>query len=193
MLAAVTACATAQNYGFDIYLRGGAGFPDAPELYANNWKSGPHIGTGFEFTLSQRISVGAGLEYARNPLKKNHLIDGTVLADTRLSGGVLDMFSFAVFLNYRMLGRVVSTFPYITMDAGATHTRINDQTVSSSDRNNIVTGSSETAFRAAWGLGLDVPLSSTVAFSVGAKYILVFAEEERRGYVPVDAGFKFVF
>jgi hypothetical protein len=196
ILAAIMAAATcvrAQNYGFDIYLRGGVGVPDAPDLYAQNWQLGPHTGTGFEFTLSQRISVGGGIEYARNSIKKDRLLDGTIVSDARITGGVLDMFSLAMFLNYRMLGKVMNTFPFIIMDAGVTHFRINNQTIQRADISQTVLGSSETAFRAAWGLGIDIPLSSTVAFTCGGKYVFIFAREDRRGYLPIDGGFKFVF
>lgn len=197
LLIASAACADAQNYGFDMYVRGGAGLPDAPDAYAHSWQTGPHVGTGIEFTLSQRVSIGMGIEYLRNPLKKDRLLDGAAAAGSSVSGGVLSMFSGIVYFNYRMLGQVVHTFPFITVDAGVTHMRITNQTVDFlpplARPSFSLPGSSETAFRAAWGLGVDVPLSANVALTVGGKYVFVFTDTERRGYVPIDGGFKFVF
>lgn len=193
MIIGAASCAHAQNYGFDIYLRGGAGLPNTPDGYTNNWQTGPHIGTGVEFTLSPRVSLGLGVEYLRNPLKNDRLLDGTTIAGGQVSGGVLDMVSGIIYVNFRMLGRVVHTFPFITVDAGVTHVRITEQTIEIPPANRIIPGSSETAFRAAWGLGVDIPLSSNVAFTLGGKYVFVFTDNERRGYVPIDGGFKFVF
>jgi hypothetical protein len=198
--AAITAaatCASAQNYGFDMYLRGGAGLPDAPNAYARDWQAGPQIGTGFEFTLTQYVSMGAGFGYLRNTVKKDHLLDGTDGIGANTSGGTLDMYSGVIFINYRLFGMVAHTFPYITVDGGIAHLRISDQLVgyppSLARPDKIIAGSSETAFQSSLGLGIDVPLSANIAFSFDAKYAYVFTQGDRRGYLPIEAGFKFVF
>ncbi|HLP14973.1 MAG TPA: outer membrane beta-barrel protein [Bacteroidota bacterium] len=188
------ACANAQNYGYVVYLHGGVGLPAAPDLYQQNWQSGPSIGAGVEFTLSQSASIGIGADYARTPTKKFHLTNGTLNSNAIASGGEFEMLSMAAFLNYRILGRIGGTFPYLTVDGGVTHMRMSDQTIISANAGaQTLTGASETAYRASGGAGIDIPVSATVAFSLEVKYISIFAKDDRRSYVPVEAGFKFVF
>lgn len=185
--------AEAQNYGFDITLQGGIGIPDQPGQYSRSWQAGPHLGGGFEFTLSQLLSLGGQVEYDRNAVKNDDLIDGTSVAGVQKSGGALDMISLIMFGNFRLFGKVGNTFPYFLVEAGVTHLRIDDQTVFLFDRVVTLTGSSENALRVGMGAGVDIPLSSTLAFTFGGKYVIVLTKGEQRGFVPIEGGFKFVF
>jgi opacity protein-like surface antigen len=183
----------AQNYGFDIFIRGGLGIPDAPSAYSTKWGKGPFVTSGFEFTLSQPLSVGVLGEYTRNSVNKDHRLTEAGTPDVVLTGGAMDIFSLALYLNYRLAGRVKGTFPYIILDAGVTHLKASNQTVLRAGNSETVPGSSETAFRSAWGIGIDVPLSPNVCLTVCGKYVYVFTENERTGFIPVEVGFKMVF
>jgi hypothetical protein len=190
----VVTTADAQNYGFDVFFRGGVGLPDAPTVFSQNWRTGPHFTSGFEFTLSRQFSVGVLGEYTRSSINKTHLAPEDLAAtDAQLSRSAMDIFSTAFYINYRIAGRVKGTFPFLYADAGLTHLKSGTQTFLLNGANTTIPGSSETAFRSAWGGGIDVPLSANICFTVTGMYVYVFSEVERTGYVPIDMGFKMVF
>jgi opacity protein-like surface antigen len=193
LLLLTTTAVHAQNYGFDIIFRGGVSIPETPSSYAQMWGKGPQLETGIEFTLSQPFSLGILAEYTRNDIATDQLGAGSLPAGARWSGGVMDIFSVAGFVNYRLAGRVGGTFPYLIIDAGVTRMKSSQQTFTAEGISTSVPSAAETAFRSAAGLGIDIPLSANVCFTLAGKYSYVFAKSGGMGLVPIVAGFKMVF
>jgi hypothetical protein len=193
LLVLISTVVNAQNYGFDIMVRGGVGIPETPSSYPQSWLQGPHFEGGFEFTLSQPLSVGLIADYCRNDINTNHAVPGAVPADARWSGGVMDIFSLSVFVDYRLAGRVGGVFPYVIIDAGMTHLKSSQLQFASAGINEALPSSSETGLRSSGGLGHDIPMTANVCFSLTGKYVYVFTKNGGTGFVPIDAGFKMVF
>jgi hypothetical protein len=181
----------------EVSLAGGISLPYLPDHFKDSWKKGWNAGAGFGYSTSPG-SIGystllATVEYTRFAFdqaafaSKANLLQKSVSLSRNPTSIFNIMFSYkGTFSPSRR-----SLAPYFLIGIGYLH--LSEGTITcSGDTSFTITGQSGSAFAWSVGVGVELPVTESIAFFVQGKSTLGVLDPTRQ-YFPLSGGFTYRF
>jgi opacity protein-like surface antigen len=192
LLLTITLSSPSQEKVNDFYISGGLSFPSGPQVFSDYWKMGFNVGGGFGFPLSTSVSLIAIVDYNNFSFDEEGFLKAFGFSNYGLSitGGSASIFTVNGNIKILLNTTPNTTSPYIIGGLGFFSLSTSDVTVSGSGGSVNVAGDSESAFNVQFGLGIDIPTSSTMNVFIEGRYGIGFTKEENTSFLPIRIGLR---
>ena len=207
----IATAAQAQGFKFTLYGGGGVSLPMTPDYFKDAYKMGTQFGGGAGIQIGSMLEIGARVYlYSHNPDEEGALehmwheaggtgeppsgltltVDGADLTMTQITGDIKLLLGPS---ESRVRAYLVGSFgtgkakikaATVTLRAqgipNVNDTTITQQAVEDEDDGTTFGG----------GVGMDIMFSPMIGMFIEGKYMIVKAEEDDWGYIPVRAGIR---
>jgi len=171
-------------------ITGGMSFPYLPEQTRHHlktgWNAGIGVGMSFEPGDMGYGSVDLSLEFNRFAFNNNAFRNTVPLPNIGVTRNPTTTMSFTLSFKGTFSSTKKSIAPFFLVGVGMTRLSVGDIGVIG-DTTYTIAGEKQTGFSWTAGVGVEVPITSSIGMFIQARSVLVVLQQPRQ-YFPVSAG-----
>ena len=176
---------------FSIYAGGAISLPNAPESFADTYKTGFHAWAGVGFNAAPSFQIIGKMEYQTFGLDESlfSLAQGV----SSVSGGTWKMLMFGADGRYSLGLPAAPIKPFFLGGVGLARIDVSDFQTSDPLVTSLLNAANDPVTKMYWNIGGGVELKAGPAWSLFGqiRYVSVQTEGDASAFIPISVGLKF--